>query len=118
MKNINCKSSEVEYNEAIDGEIVQISFDEDPGQDLFDRTKCYVMISRNYEFPETPTVEWHDGESDDGESEVLRCRLNIDLFELTTTDEVTFRVQHDYRGKTFTQIQEFLQREFGNSKQN
>lgn len=71
MKNINFKACEVEYNEAIDGEIIQITFDEDPEQDPFNRTKCYVMISQNYEFPGTPNVEWHDGESDDGGSEVL-----------------------------------------------
>jgi hypothetical protein len=118
MKNIHFKACEVEYNEAIDGEIVQITFDEDPEQDPFNRTKCYVMISQNYEFPGTPNVEWHDGESDDGGSEVLSYRLNSDLFELTTTDGVAFRVQHDCRGKTFIKIQEFLQREFGNSKQN
>lgn len=118
MKNIHFKACEVEYNEAIDGEIVQITFDEDPEQDPFNRTKCYVMISQNYEFPGTPNVEWHDGESDDGGSEVLSYRLNSDLFELTTTDGVAFKVQHDCRGKTFTKIQEFLYREFGNSQQN
>ena len=118
MKNIYFKACKVEYNEAIDGEIIQITFDEDPDQDPFNRTKCYVMISQNYEFPGTPNVEWHDGESDDGGSEVLSYRFNSDIFELTTNDGVTFRVQHDCIGKTFTKIQEFLQREFGNSKQN
>lgn len=116
MKNIQFKASEVEYDEAIGGEIVQITFDEDSEKDPFDRTKCYVMISQSYEFPGKPTVEWHDGKNDDGGEEVLSYRLNSDLFELLITGGVTFRVQHDCRGKILTKIQQFLQREFGNSK--
>ena len=116
MKNISFLATEVEYNEAIDGEIVQVSFDEDPDQEPFDRTKCYVMISQNYEFTGAPTLEWHDGIEDDGGSEVLSYKLTNDLFELITTDGVKFKVQLDCKGETFTKIQRFLQREFGNSK--
>jgi len=118
MKNINFTAIEVKYNEAIDGEIVQILFDEDPDQGPFDRTKCYVMISQNYEFPGTATVEWHDGESDDGGAEVLGYSLTSDLFELIITGGVAFRVQHDCSEDMHIKIQEFLQHEFGNSKKN
>ena len=66
MKEISFFATEVEYNEAIGGEIVQVSFDEDPEQDPFSRTKCYVMISQNYEFQVYPSLEWHDGIDDNG----------------------------------------------------
>ncbi len=117
MSNIDFKASEVEYSEAIDGEIVQVSFDEDPGQGAFDRTKCYVIISQNHEFPGTPTVEWHDGETGGGGAEVQSYRLTKDLFELIITDGVKFRVKHDCKEETFVKIRAFLQHEFGNSKQ-
>lgn len=117
MNTIHFKASEVQYNEAIGGEIVQVSFDEDPNQGSFDRTKCYVMISQNYEFPETPAVEWHDGENYDGGSEVLSCSFTNDCFELITTNGIKFRVKHDCRVETFDKIQHFLQHEFGNSNQ-
>ncbi len=114
MNYIHFKASEVEYNEAIDGEIVQVSFDEDPDSDPFDRTKCYVMISQNYEFPGPPTVEWHDGEQYDGGSEVLSCKFTKNFFELTTTNGVKFRVKHDCQVKIFNKIRAFLQHEFNN----
>jgi hypothetical protein len=66
MTNIKFIASEVEYTEALDGEIVQLSFDEDPDQDPFNRTKYYFMISQNYEFPGKPSMEWHDGKTDNG----------------------------------------------------
>ena len=116
MKEISFFATEVEYNEAIGGEIVQVSFDEDPDQDPFDRTKCYVMISQNYEFPVSPSLEWHDGIDDNGGAKVLSYKFTNDFFELIITDAIIFKVKHNCEEKTFTKIQKFLQREFGNSK--
>ena len=113
MNNIRFKASEVTYNEAIDGEIVQVSFDEDPDSDPLDRTKCYIMISQNYEFPGPPTVEWHDGEHYDGGSEILSCRFTDNFFELTTTNGVKFRVEHRCKVEIFNKIRAFFQHEFG-----
>ena len=112
MNNINFKASEVEYSEAIDGEIVQVSFDEDPEQDPFDRTKCYVMISHNYEFPGKPTVEWHDGENDDGGAEIQSYILTNNKFELKTNIGVMFKVEHECNKDVLTEIEAFCQREF------
>ncbi len=112
--NINFTASEVEYNEAIDGEIIQVSFDEDPDQDPLNRTKCYLMISQNYEFPGKPTLEWHDGETDNGGSEVINYKLTNELFKLVTTNGLMFRIQHYCSEEILVKIQGFLHREFGN----
>ena len=116
MKEISFFATEVEYTEAIGGEIVQVYFDEDPDQDPFDRTKCYVMISQNYEFPVSPSLEWHDGIDDSGGEKVLNNKFTNDFFELIITGAITFKVKHYCEEKTFTKIQKFLQREFGDSK--
>ena len=116
MTNINFIANEVEYTEVIDGEIVHLSFDEDPDQDPLKRTKCYLMISQNYEFPGKPTVEWHDGQTDDGGAEVLNYILTKNLFELTTNNNLKFKIQHNCKEETFIQIQKFLNHEFGNGK--
>ena len=116
MNSIAFIASEVVYNEAIDGEIVQVSFDEDPDQDPFNRTKCYLMISQNYEFPGSPTVEWHDGKEYGGGLEVLDYKLTNEVFELTTNDGLKFSIQHDCQEDIYIQIKKFLQREFENSK--
>ncbi len=116
MTNINFTASEVEYIEAIGGEIVQVSFDEDPDQDPFNRTKCYLLISQNYEFPGKPTVEWHDGKNDDGGALVANYEFFKSIFKLTTTSNIKFEIQHNCKEETFVQIQKFLFREFGNGK--
>jgi hypothetical protein len=118
MNTIAFKASEVLYNEAIDGGIVQVSFDEDPDQNSVNETKCYLMLSRNYEFPGSPTVEWHDGKEYDGGSEVLEYKLTSEVFELITNDGLKFSIQHDCQEKIYVQIEKFLRREFGNSKLN
>lgn len=116
MKNISFFATEVEYTEAIGGEIVQVTFDEDPEQDPFNRTKCYVLISQNYEFPSSPTLEWHDGKDDNGGEKILSYKLTKDFFELNATNNISIKVQHECNEKTFIEIQSFFQREFGNSK--
>lgn len=120
MTCINFNAAEVEYTEAIGGEIVQIFFDEDPhpdqDQDPFNITKCYLMISQNYEFPGKPTVEWHDRKIDDGGAEVASYKFSKSLFELKTTNNIKFEIQHNCKEETFVQIQKFLYREFGNGE--
>ena len=120
MKTINFKAIEVDYSEAIGGEIVQVTFDEDldddPDEDPFERTKCYVMISQNYEFPTTPSLEWHDGLEYNGGSEVLNYKLTSDLFELELSNATKFIVKHNCSKEIFNKICKFFQREFGKSK--
>jgi len=107
-------AKEVDYLEALDGDIVQLSFDEEPGQYPFHRSKCELSISQNYEFPGKASVEWHDGEDDNGGVEVHSYRLTRDLFELGTIDGPTFTIQHRCSHEIYVQIERFLQREFGN----
>ena len=105
---------DVEYSEAIDGEIVQISFDEDPNANPFNRTKRYICISQNYEFPGQPTLEWHDGNDYGGGSEIVNYNLTKDLFELEATQGLKFRIFHGCSNEVLSQIQEFLESEFNN----
>ncbi len=112
--NINFTAIDVEYVGEIDEEIVQVSFDEDSSQDPFNRNKCYLMISQNYEFPGKPTLEWHDGKNEGGGSGVLTYKLTKDLLELTTTNGLNFIIQYNCPEKIYYQIQEFFVCEFDN----
>ena len=112
MKIIQFTASEVEYNEAIDGEIVQISFDEDPNKDPFNGNKCNVSISQNYEFPGKPTIEWHDGENDDGGAEIKHYELTDNILKVQTNAGISFKVHHHCSSKVLKLIKSFLQREF------
>ena len=118
MKSITFKANDVTYNEAIDGEIIQVCFDEDPDQDPFKRNKCYLMISQNYEFNHgEPAIEWHDGKDFDGGSEVFSYSLKEGIFELTTNDGVMFNIEHGCEKDILIKIQQFLECEYGNRKQ-
>ena len=112
MKIIQFTASNVEYSEAIGGQIVQVSFDEDPDQDPFERKKCYITISQNYEFPNGATIEWHDGEDYDGGAEVQDFELTNSKFELQTSTELMFKVQHNCDREVLKKIEFFLRREF------
>lgn len=57
----------VDCVDAIDGGILQVTFDTlPPDNDDVERRAPYLMISRNFEFPASATVEWHDGIQYDG----------------------------------------------------
>ena len=121
MKTIRFTASDVTYNDAIDGEIVQVCFDEEEdeeselNEDVFGRIKCYVMISQNFEFRDRPAVEWYDGRNHDGGSDVLGYKLTDTTFELLLNNGIKFIVQHRCKESALYQIRGFLQREFGNS---
>ncbi len=118
MKAITFKANDVTYNEAIDGEIIQVCFDEDPDQDPFRRNKCYLLISQNYEFGhQAPTIEWHDGKDVDGGSGVFSYSFKEGMFELTTSDGVMFNIQHNCEREILIKIQHFLGHEYINLRQ-
>jgi hypothetical protein len=118
MKAITFKANDVTYNEAIGGEIVQVCFDEDSDQDPFERNKCYLLISQNYEFGhDEPTLEWHDGKDANGGSRVSSYSLEESILELATNDGVLFSIQHNCKKEVLIRIRAFLESEYRNLKQ-
>ena len=105
-------ASVVEYREALDGEIVQVSFQGYSEQDPLKTIKLFFSISQNYEFPGKPTLEWFDGKNQTGGAEVFEYNLTSSLFELKTMDDLVFRIRHNCPKKVLTQIQDFLKHEF------
>ncbi len=108
---INFTAKEVDYGEALDGEIVQISFDEDPTEDPMSRTTCYFMISQNYEFPDNPTLEWHNGIDYDGGSEIIDYTFTKEIFEVNLKNGLSFKIHHHCSKSVFIKIQAFLESE-------
>ena len=101
----------VDCGDAIGGEILQVSFDTvSANHDEDERRTPYVLISRNFEFPYSATVEWHNGQNYDGGAEIRslilqRDRLSIKL-DRNRELEVTFRVSE----KKFAKLKSFLSR--------
>ena len=107
---IEFTAKEVDYGEA--GDIVQISFDEAPEEDPMSRTKRYFMISQNYEFPDKPTLEWHNGMDYDAGSEIIDYTFTRDLFEVTLKNGLSFYISHHCSKSVFISIQAFLGSEY------
>lgn len=101
----------VDCADAMGGEILQVIFDAAPeGQDEGARSTPYVLISRNFEFPDSATIEWHDGHDYDGGAEIVsmtlrRTRISIQIDQGTGFD-VAFRLP----AKEFTRLRSFLKR--------
>ena len=72
-------AEEVCYSEALGGEIIQASFQENPDPDVdYSKKICplpppmkYILFSASYEFPPfTTSVEWCDGNDDYGSDSI------------------------------------------------
>ena len=108
--NLEFHAKEVIYSEALGGDIVQVSFQEEPDPDI-DYSKRgaplppaikNVMISAHYEFSGEKHVEWCDGKECDGGQliryiEITKTQLKLVVengfrFDVSfNTDEITFK---------------------------
>ncbi|BCE02000.1 hypothetical protein [Marinicellulosiphila megalodicopiae] len=105
---------EVTYNEALGGDIIQVSFQEYPDPDL-DYSKVMpppikgIVFSANYEFPPCDTlVEWCDGEGYDGGQKIKEINLTKTSLNLVTRNGNVFDVKFQTDDVTFENIQNFV----------
>jgi hypothetical protein len=106
---IKFEAQKVSYSEALDRDIIQISFEQKDSDDLIDNPYKYLMISVNYEFPPcTPTVEWCDGEDFNGGSEIENYQMNENSLQLNLKDNVSFDISFNTDLKTIEDIKNFL----------
>ena len=104
----------VDCVDAMDGEILQVTFDTlPPSHDELERRSPCVLISRNFEFPGTATVEWHDGVDCDGgraitEMVLGRARVTARIGRKLELD-VAFRISD----KKFAKLKSYLERMLG-----
>jgi hypothetical protein len=103
----------VSCGDAIGGEILQVRFDTvRQGHDETERSTPYVLISRNFEFPGSPTIEWHDGTDYDGGEEIASLTLTRDRASIKLDRDldidVTFSVGDRRFGKLYTYLRRML----------
>ncbi len=103
----------VDCGDAIDGEILQVTFDSvAESEDWKNRRDPYVLIGQNFEFPGTPTIEWHDGDDYDGGAEVLKVSLTRTSVIIDTDKDVDFSLALFASDEEFSQLTDFLTRIF------
>jgi hypothetical protein len=74
--NLIFDAAKVDCAQAVEGDICQVTFDASQNDDAENnRESAYLCISRNFEFPGGPTIEWHDGENYSGGGKITVLNL-------------------------------------------
>ena len=110
-------AKDVTYNEALGGDLVQVTFQEESDPEIdYSKTNYSlpppiksVTFSANYEFPPCDiTVEWCDGEEYDGGKSIKAIELTKTSLKMVLENgfriDVTFRIDEI----TFRNIHRFL----------
>jgi hypothetical protein len=114
---IEFSAKSVSYTEALDGDIVQISFDEDPSDDPLNPTSKSVSFAINYEFPPCNlNIEWCDGSRYGGGTKVREYTLSKSKLVLWFEDGSCIRVSFSTDSKTFSKIFSLLNNELGETE--
>jgi len=96
---------------AIGGEILQVCLDTlRQSEDKIERSTPYVLISRNFEFPESPTIEWHDGTDYDGGAEITSLTLRRDRASITLDRDLEIEVSFSLGARRFGELNTYLRR--------
>jgi len=97
--------------DAIGGEILQVTFDTlEPGKNEDERRSPYVLISCNFEFPRTPTIEWFSGNDYDGGADITSLALTRDRVLIKVDRDLDFDVNFRLPDRQFKRLDSFLRR--------
>ncbi|MEA3212444.1 MAG: hypothetical protein QOE70_5501 [Chthoniobacter sp.] len=97
--------------DAIGGEILQVCFDTvRESEDITERSTPYVLISRNFEFPDSPTIEWHDGTDCDGGAEIASLTLTRDRASMKLDRDLDIDVSFCIGDRGFGKLKTYLRR--------
>lgn len=124
---IQFQSIDVSCSEAMDYEIVQVTFDsvkDDPDADYRERASPYLLLSVNFEFEDDDEVpedvneaqecangvqlEFHDGQTDDGGYSVTEIKLWRDRVRVVAEGGPEFDIGFELSKTAFTRLRRFL----------
>jgi quercetin dioxygenase-like cupin family protein len=101
-------ATRVDCADALGGEILQVSFDTAPeDQDEDERSTPYVLIGRNFEFPDSATIEWRDAHDYDGGAEIVFVTLKRARISIRIDRELDFEVAFRLPDKEFAKLTSF-----------
>ena len=99
----------VDCRDAIGDEILQVSFDTVPAShDEVERCRPYALSSRNFEFPVSATVEWHDGQHYDGSADIRSVILQRDRVFIKLDRDRELEVAFRLSDKKFEKLKSFM----------
>ncbi len=99
----------VSYSEAIGGDIIQVSFEEDSEDDPISPSKNCLHISINYEFPPIiPSLEWFNGNEYDGGANILNYKLDRNSLQLWLDNGMSFDIDFKVEEALYSDIDKFI----------
>ena len=109
-------AKEVNYAEALGGDIIQVTFNQHADPDLGSTVVPtllppikYLLFSVNYECPPCTTeVEWFDGEDDCGRESIREIVLTRSKLNLVLENSYSFEVGFQTDDITYQNISSFL----------
>jgi hypothetical protein len=110
-------AQEVHYAEALDGDIIQASFQEYPDPEIDYNKGDFklpppvkrIFFSVNYEFPPCSIhVEWCDGDDEDGGELIKEIELTNRSLKIVLKNNYSFNVSFKTDDITFQKIKLFL----------
>jgi hypothetical protein len=104
------KATYVACTDTLGGDILQVSFDTVLDDDDNPRCSPYVLISRNFEFPESAAIEWHNGQDYDGGAEIRSITLTRTRIILRLNRELTINMSFQLSNEAYARLTVFLQK--------
>ena len=97
--------------DAMDGEILQVSFDTiSETQHEDERSTPYVLISCNFEFSDSATIEWYNGSDYNGGAEIVDLTLSRTRISIKLDSGLVINIAFHLSDKEFAQLTSFLRR--------
>ena len=107
-KGCSFTAATVACSEAIDWEIVRVTFDTEPPEfNEENRTTPYISLSANFEFGSDIQVEFHDGIDYSG-AMLRQVKLWRDRALISTLCGHEFHVRFDIGNESFRELNEYL----------
>ena len=112
-------AKEVHYCEALDGDLINVSFREHPDPEVDYSKKNFqfpppvkgVFFSANYEFPPYTTyVDWCNGNEEDGGESIKEIELTKTSLKMVLKNNFSFNIGFETDDLTFKNIKSFLTR--------
>jgi hypothetical protein len=108
------KAAFVHVQNMLDGEILQVVFDtlaEEADEDS--RRTPQVTISRNFEFPGGPQIEWHDGTEYDGGAAIRSVVFDRDRVTIEAGGGTRIEIEFSLTDLDFTATKRILKTMLG-----
>ena len=104
------KAYRAECISALDGDILMVTLDSRVEIDEEEPSTPYIQISRNFEFPGPPAVEWFDGADYFGGQDIVRAVVTRDAVAFQMRKSGVLKAELNLTDRDYSQMLSTLRR--------